>query len=131
MLDPLHYLDALKHKHRAVERAEVFNNARFPRALRELLQKLVRWDRDTAGKQFVRVIELLEHHRLADVVSAVERVTELGVLDPAAIALLLEQRGTLSPAPLDIEMLPDAAKIAAPDVRLESYVLAELKEVAA
>lgn len=42
MLDPLHYLAALKHKHRAVERAEVFNNARFPAALRELLQNLVR-----------------------------------------------------------------------------------------
>ncbi len=131
MLDPLHYLDALKHKHRAVERAEVFNNARFPNALRELLQQLVRRDRDTAGKQFVRVIELLEHHRLVDVVTAVERVTELGLLDPAAIALLLEQRKPSSSTPLTAEMLPDAAKIAAPEVRLDSYVIAELKEVAA
>jgi len=32
---------------------------------------------------------------------------------------------------LDAEVLPDAAKIAAPEVRLDSYVVSELKEVAA
>jgi hypothetical protein len=63
-LDPMHFLDALKHKHRAVERAEVFSNARFPQPLRHLLKRLVRRDRDTAGKQFMRVMELLETHRI-------------------------------------------------------------------
>lgn len=130
VLDPMHYLDALKYKHRAVERAEVFNNARFPETLRELLQRLVQRDRDTAGKQFVRVIALLEHHRLADVVSAVGRAAELGVCDPAAIALLLDQRAPTSSMPLSGEMLPDAAKIAAPQARMDGYVVAELKEVA-
>jgi len=130
-LDPLHYLDALKYKHRAIERAEVFNNARFPKALRELLQELVRRDRDTAGKQFVRVIELLEHHRLADVVAAVQRAAEFGARDPAAIALLLEQRAPVLPEPLSANTLPDAAQITAPTVHLDGYVVAALKEVAA
>jgi len=131
MLDPLHYLDALKHKHRAVERAEVFNNARFPEALRDLLRRLVQRDRDTAGKDFVRVIALLEDHRLSDVVNAVERSAERGVCDPAAIALLLDQCPSASPTPLSDEMLPDAAKIDAPQARLDGYVVSELKEVAA
>ncbi len=131
MLDPLHYLDALTRKHRAVERAEVFNNDRFPAALRALLQELVRRDRDTAGKQFLKVIALLEHHRLPAVVDAVRKATQAGVADPAAIALLLAQRAAQPVAVLGAETLPDAAKIAAPQAHLDCYALADLKENAA
>jgi hypothetical protein len=49
----MHIIEALKKKHRAVERAEVFNNERFPQALRDYLRRLVHCDRDTAGKQFI------------------------------------------------------------------------------
>lgn len=129
-LDPLHYLGALKHKHRAVERAEIFNNERFPQPLRELLRRLVQRERDTAGRQFMRVISLLEDHRLADVVAAVERAADLGVDDPAAIALLLDQRSPSTPASLSTEVLPRNARIEPPQVHLNGYVLAELKEVA-
>lgn len=128
MLDPLHYFEALKHKHRAVERAEVFNNTRVPESLRALLRRLVRRDRDTAGRQFLRVIELLKEHRLADVVAAVDRAAELAVDDPAAIALLLTQRSSSTPASLSPDDLPLAAQIAAPQARLDGYVVAELTE---
>jgi transposase len=130
-LDPMHFLDALKHKHRAVERAEVFSNARFPQPLRQLLKRLVRRDRDTAGKQFMRVMELLEMHRLSDIVKAVVRAAELGVEDPAAIALLLIQTTPTASTPLATEILPDAAKITPPQSRLDAYVIADLKERAA
>jgi|HubBroStandDraft_1064217.scaffolds.fasta_scaffold34280_2 transposase len=129
-LDPLHYLDALWHKHRAVERAEVFNNAQVPQALRDLLQRLVRRDRDTAGKQFLRVVELLKVHRMSDVVAAIERAKEHDVDDPAAIGLLLVQRSPEVPAPLALDALPASAQIEAPKVRLDGYIVAELKEVA-
>jgi hypothetical protein len=129
-LDPLHYLEALWHKHGAVERAEVFNNAQVPPALRSLLQRLVRRDRDTAGKQFLRVIELLKSHRMSDLVAAVERAKEHDVDDPAAIELLLVQRSTEITAPLAVEALPPGAQIDAPQARLDSYIVAELKEVA-
>jgi hypothetical protein len=128
-LDPLDYLEALKHKHRAVERAEVFNNPRVPEALRALLRRLVLRDRDTAGKQFLRVVELLKEHRLAEVVAAVERAAELAVDDPAAIALLLTQRSSLTPASLNAGDLPAAAQIQAPQARLDGYIVAELSEV--
>jgi transposase len=129
-LDPLHYLRALKHKHRAVERAEVFNNERFPEPLRDLLRRLVERERDTAGKQFMRVISLLEDHRLADVLAAVERAADLGVDDPAAIALLLDQRSPSTVAPLTSQVLPSQARIEPPQAHLNGYVVAELKEVA-
>lgn len=130
VLDPLHYLGPLKHKHRAVERAAVFNNERFPEALRALLKRLVQRDRDTAGKRFMRIIELLVHHRLSDVVTAVELACEQGVDDPAAIALLLDPGSPATPQPLAFDLLPEAAQIAAPQARLDGYVVADLKEVA-
>ncbi|MGH7715807.1 MAG: hypothetical protein ACREML_07385 [Vulcanimicrobiaceae bacterium] len=126
----MHYVEALKHKHRAVERAEVFNNERFPKPLRELLRRLVERDRDTAGKQFMRVIELLEHHRLGDLVAAVEQAAGIGVDDPAAIALLMNQRPVSTPAPLTLDKLPADAQIEPPRARLDGYIVAELKEVA-
>ena len=129
-LDPLHYLNALKYKHRAVARAEVFNNERFPQPLRALLQRLIERDRDTAGKQFMRVIELLQDHAPSELIAAVEQAAENGVDDPAAIALLLHQRPSSVPAQLAMDGLPTDAQIAPPQVRLDGYVLAELKEVA-
>jgi transposase len=129
-LDPLHYLEALKYKHRAVERAEVFNNPRVPEALRALLRRLVQRDRDTAGRQFLRVIELLKDYRLAEVVVAVNRAAELAVDDPAAIALLLTQRSLSTPASLNADALPIAARVAAPQVRLDGYIVADLTEIA-
>jgi len=74
MLDPMHIIEALKKKHRA-----------FPQALRDYLRRLVHRDRDTAGKQFIRVMELLGAHRISAIVSAVVCAAELGVDDPAAI----------------------------------------------
>jgi len=129
-LNPLHYLGALKHKHRAVERAEVFKNERFPKPLRALLDRLVDRDRDTAGKQFLRVVGLLEGHRLAELIAAVERANELGVDDPAAIALLLDQRASATSAPLTVDVLPSKARLDPPQARLDGYVVADLKEVA-
>lgn len=129
-LEPLHYLEILTYKHRAVERAEVFNHERFPQALRELLRRLVERDRDTAGKQFMRVIELLRHHRLAKLVAAVERAAQMGVDDPAAIALLLDQRPVAAPPPLALNDLPPEARIAPPQARLDGYATAAIKEVA-
>jgi transposase len=129
MLDPLHYFEALKYKHRAVERAEIFNNARVPEPLRALLRRLVRRDRDTAGRQFLRVIELLKEYPLAEVVAAVDRAAKLAVDDPAAIALLLTQRSSSTPGSLSVNDLPLSAQIAAPQARLDGYIVAELVEV--
>lgn len=129
-LDPLHFLGALKHKHRAVERAEVFQHAGFPRPLCALLGRLVARDRETAGKQFLRVIELLEHHTAGELVVAVEKAAHIGVDDPAAIALLLDQRPSVKSPPLAMEVLPEQARISTSPARLDGYVVAELKEVA-
>jgi transposase len=130
-LDPMHILEALKKKHRAVERAEVFNNERFPQELRDYLKRLVKRDRDTAGKQFLRVMELLITHRISAIVKAVTTAAQLGVDDPAAIELLVRQDSSTTVPPLSTDALPDAAKILVTQPRLDGYAIASLKETAA
>ena len=130
-LDPMHIIEPLKFKHRAVERAEVFNNDRFPLPLRYYLQRLVARDRDTAGKQFLRVMTLLHEYRLIDVVAAVVEAHERGVDDPAAIELLLRQRVRTDVATLNVAELPSDAQISVIPATLNGYAIADLKETAA
>jgi len=131
MLDPMHFLETLKRKHRAVERAEVFNNERFPQELRDYLGRLVVRDRDTAGKQFMRVMGLLATHRLGAIVRAVSAAAKLGVDDPAAIELLVRQESSTTTAALSAETLPHAARISIQQPQLDGYAIADLKETAA
>ncbi len=129
-IDPMHYVEVLERKHRAVERAEMLNNPRVPIQLRSLLRKLVDEDRDTAGKKFMRVWALLRNHSMADLVRAVDQAHQYGVTDPDAIALLLVQdRGSAS-TPLSMDTLPEKAKVAAPVANLACYETSLLAEAA-
>ena len=104
VLEPLHYFDLLELKHRAVERAEVFTTDRFPDELKRLLRVYVDEDRDLAGKQFMRVIHLLNFYEVSDIVRAASAACHRGTSDPAAIELLLQQ-GThayRNPEPLEL-----------------------------
>ena len=93
------------------------------------MARLVDRDRDTAGKQFLRVVRLLEGYRLAELIAAVERAKELGVDDPAAIALLLDQRASATSAPLTVDVLPNEARLDPPQARLDGYVVADLSRM--
>jgi transposase len=92
VLNPMHYLDILSWKHRAVERAEVFSQISFPIELRELLHAYVEFDRDQAGRNFMRVMRQLEEHSLEKIRLAVIYARERGTIDPAAIELRLLQK---------------------------------------
>jgi transposase len=127
-LHPLHYLDVLERKHRAVERAEVLTNERVPLPLRLLLKRLIEDNRDTAGKRFVRVLRLLETHSVDQVTRAVTAAEQYHVLDPDAIALLLEQQKISVPVPIALSILPLPAQIASPQVDLSRYKTSLLME---
>lgn len=130
VLDPLHFLDVLRFKHRAVERAEVFTTSRFPTSLRDLLREYVEEDVDTAGKRFVRVVELLKSHPIDALLAAVDTARSRGTTDPAALALLLEQGACVHRTP-DVLSVPAATVGAVPlAVDLESYGTNLLKECA-
>lgn len=128
VLDPVHFIDLLSFKHRAVVRAEVFRQRSFHHALRTLLSGYVENDPICAGKRFMRVIALLEHHSMIDLVHAVEAALQRGTDDPAAIALTLRQGQQPYRAAPPLHLEPGTRGSLRPTVDLAPYTITALKE---
>lgn len=131
VLDPLHYLDLLQHKHRAVERAEVFASVRFPEELRALLRAYVDENRETAGKRFTAVVALLRDYDLEILTRAVAAARQRGTNDPAAIELLLRQEAQIVPHVEPLVLPATTLGVCLPDVDLQQYATALIAERAA
>lgn len=130
VLDPVHFIDLLSFKHRAVVRAEVFRQRSFHHALRTLLSSYVESDPFGAGKRFMRVIALLEEHSMNDLVHAVEAAQQRGTDDPAAIALTLRQGQKPYHAAPPLRLDPATRGSERPTVNLALYDITSLKEYA-
>jgi hypothetical protein len=130
ILDPLHFVDLLTFKHRAVVRAEVFRHRRFHHSLQSLLNGYVENDPASAGKRFMRVVTLLEDHPMHDLVNAVLAAAQRGTDDPAAIALLLRQEARPYQVVEPLRMTPGTRGGVRPVVNLDSYDITSLKESA-
>jgi hypothetical protein len=130
ILDPLHFVDLLTFKHRAVVRAEVFRHRRFHHSLQSLLNGYVENDPASAGKRFMRVVTLLEDHPMHDLVNAVVAAAQRGTDDPAAIALLLRQEARPYQAVEPLRITPGTRGGVRPVVTLDSYDINSLKESA-
>ncbi len=131
-LDPRHYLELLRHKHRAAEHALVLADGRIPDALHDLLRRYQDDGRTSASKRWTEVLSLLADYSAEVVGDAVNHALARGTCDPAAIALLLRQRSApVPPASLDPNSLPDGARIGAFAVNLARYALTELAECVA
>ena len=128
ILDPVHFIDLLSFKHRAVVRAEVFRHRRFDQTLRSLLNAYVENDPANAGKRFMRVIALLEHHAMPELVEAVEAARQRGTDDPAAIALILQQHTRPYQAVEPLHIAPGSLGALRPVTNLHNYDVNALKE---
>jgi transposase len=130
ILDPLHFLDLLSLKHRAVEHAAVFAHEGFPEQLKSLLRRYVENDRLGAGKNFIRVVSLIKQYPIGQLVDAVELARIRGTNDPEAIALILDQAS--QPQRAFERLRIDSAVIGAtrPHADLNGYTTAMLKECA-
>lgn len=128
ILDPVHFVDLLSFKHRAVARAEVFRNHRFHHSLRSLLNRYVDNDPASAGKRFMRVVVLLERYSMPEIVRAVEAAAQRGTDDPAAIALILQQHQHPYQAVEPLRLAPGTRGTLRPTPHLNSYDLNVLKE---
>jgi hypothetical protein len=78
----------------------------------------------------MRVVALLEHHPMQDLVHAVMAATQRGTDDPAAIALLLRQETRPYQAVEPLRMNPGTLGGLRPVVTLDSYDINALKESA-
>lgn len=128
VLDPLHFIDLLSFKHRAVVRAEVFRQRSFSKVLRRLLDGYVEHDPITAGKRFMSVMTLLETNTMIELEYAVEATLQRGTDDPAAIALSLRQARQPYRAAPPLLLEPGTRGSMRPAVNLASYNITELKE---
>ncbi len=128
VLDPVHFIDLLSFKHRAVVRAEVFRQRSFHAALRTLLNGYVESDPASAGKRFMRVIALLEDHSMTALVDAVVATLQRGTDDPSAIALTLRQGQHPYHAAPPLRLPAGTRGALRPAVDLGAYDLTALKE---
>jgi transposase len=130
ILDPLHFIDVLEHKHRAVEYAAMFADERFPESLRALLRRYVEDDRLNAGKNFMRIVKLLKANTFEDVIAAVECARLGGTNDPSSIELLLGQQVTRPPSCVPLPIASTVVGAKRPKSDLNVYAIAAIKEVA-
>lgn len=128
ILEPLHYLKLLSFKHRAVERAEIFSRPNFPVTLSSLLRLYVDEDRDSAGKKFMRVMELLIITSLENVIRAVKAAQRCGTIDPAAIELITQQHEQPRYIPAPLLMKSNEPSFMPITVDLKNYAASALQE---
>jgi len=130
ILDPLHFLDLLSLKHRAVEHAAVFAHEGFPEPLKSLLRRYVENNRLGAGKNFMRVVSLLKTYPIGQLVDAVELARKRGTNDPEAIALMLDQASQPKHAFERLRIDTTMIGTTRPNADLNGYATAVLKECA-
>jgi transposase len=131
ILDPVHFIDLLSFKHRAVVSAEVFRQRSFNAILRSLLNGYNESDPASAGKRFMRVIALLENHTMTDLVNAVVAARQRGTDDPAAIALALRQGDAPYRDAPPLRLPSGTRGSARPTNNLNAYDTASLVEIGA
>lgn len=129
ILDPKHYVELLKRKHRAAASAEVLADGRIPTELHELFEHYCQTDSAGATKKWTQVLALLAEVPAEQLAQTVTRALARGTDDPAAIALLVRQ--SMDPPErriLNLHSLPASARVLAPVVDLTAYATAKLME---
>jgi hypothetical protein len=132
ILDPRHYVELLKRKHRAAASAEVLADGRIPAELRELFEHYCRSEATGATKKWTQVLALLADVSAEQLAQTVTRALARGTDDPAAIAMLVRQ--SIDPPErrrLDLSSLPESARMLTPILDLTAYATAKLMEGAA
>jgi transposase len=127
VIDPLHYVDLISHKHRAALHALAFADERLPRPLIILRDRLIERDGATATKTWMSILRLALECSLKALVGATEIALSRGTLDPSAIGLLLRQRGDLPTTP-DPTLRRTTPGSQAQVVDLEAYRISGLAE---
>lgn len=127
-LDPRHYLDLLTHKHRAAQTALVLSDGRIPEVLHQLFARYRQTDEGSATKRWTEVLALLADVPSEQLAQTVTHALALGTDDPAAIALLLQQRCRPARAAHDLSHLPLLACINIPTSDLSAYTTSRLAE---
>lgn len=88
--DPVHYLALLERKPGAIDYARPLEDWPLPEPL-QLLRRRLEGQFDHKGtREFIKVLRLLERHRMADLVCAVDKALEIGALSFDGVRVILE-----------------------------------------
>ena len=103
VIDPLHVLELLERKHRAVGEATAITQWKLPAAFYELREKL-RGEVRKSDQEWVGVLRLMEDHSMEDVESAVQSALEHGSPRLSTVRMLLRQEGEEHQQPVPVEL---------------------------
>lgn len=127
IIDPLHYIELISHKHRSATRATAFGHERLPAALLRLRDRLLEECGPKATKTWTAILRLALDSSLDALAQATDIALARGTIDPQAIALLLRQRSGAA-------ALMDSGRatpvLTAHVIDLDVYRIAEIAEVA-
>jgi hypothetical protein len=87
--DPVHYLALLERKPGALDQARPLENWRLPACFGELRRRLEAESAGQGTREYIRVLRLLERHRLGALRRAVEAALRVGAIRSEAVAQFL------------------------------------------
>lgn len=119
--DPLHYLPLLERKPGALDHGLPLQGLDLPECF-DVLRRRLEADRGHAGtKEYIKVLQLLEKHRIGRVTAAIERALVTGAPSASVVGLYLYPDEPTSSATFVLDGRPhlQAVRVAAP--RLDAY----------
>lgn len=116
--DPVHYLALLERKPGALDHARPLEDWDLPECFALLRRRLEAEFEGRGTLDYIKVLRLLEKHSLGDLKAAVLKSLEIGVLDAAAIRLILEGLQEQPAALFSLDGRPHLSqvRVEAPDV---------------
>lgn len=127
VIDPLHYIELIAHKHRSARSALAFADQRLPAVLLRLRDRLLDDQGPSATKTWMAILRLALESSLDALAAAVEVALARGTLDPQAVALLLRQR---SDTAARLHIVHSSPARTAQTISLEAYSIGALAECA-
>ena len=112
ILDPRHYVELLKRKHRAAASAEVLADGRIPTELHELFGHYHQTDPAGATKKWTQVLALLAEIPAEQLAQTVTRALARGTDDPAAALVPICAFGIVADSRVNAEFLSPSKQLA-------------------
>ena len=119
--DPVHYLALLERKPNSLDFGKPFEAWNLPEVFTVLRRRLESEGGSDGRREFIKILRLLEKHKLRELADAVDRALEIGAMTVDVIRILL-QEGRESPAKLfRLDGRPHLQDHRIPEPRISPY----------
>jgi transposase len=119
--DPVHYLALLERKPNSLDFGKPFEQWDLPDAFAVLRRRLESESGSDGRREFIKILRLLEKHKLRELADAVDRALEIGAMTVDVVQILL-QEGRESPAKIfRLDGRPHLQDHHIPEPRISKY----------